>query len=496
VLVVVNHPSGILDGAVIAALLSDLRADVKILANHLLAMIPEIRELLIPADVSNGKSAVRTNPSSIRKSVRVLADGGLLVVFPAGEVSRFTWREGSVKDSAWNPAAAAILRIAQHCGVSASVVPVHLKVSNSLLFHAADLLSSRLSSLMLGRELLNKRGNTVEVRIGSAITAEKILTMGTDQERIDYLRWRTYLLSSRNNYKPRTNLPMRRRRDRSQTVADAVPREILAHEIGALAPEKRLAGNAQLSTYLVEAGEIPSTLREIGRLREITFRAAGEGTGRPLDLDEFDAHYLHLFVWNEKKQEVVGAYRLAATDRVPRLYTASLFQYGPEFLERMGPAIELGRSFVRSEYQRGFQPLLMLWKGIGSFVSQNPRYHVLFGPVSISNRYQALSRRLIVSFLERHALWEELKSHVAARNPFRGPTERNTGLDVDDLSAVVSDVDPGQSGIPVLLRQYLRLGGKLVGFNVDSQFADVLDGLIVVDLTKADPKHLKRYLGE
>jgi len=227
---------------------------------------------------------------------------------------------------------------------------------------------------------------------------------------------------------------------------------------------------------LAEAGEIPSTLREIGRLREITFRAAGEGTRRALDLDEFDAHYLHLFVWNEKKQEVVGAYRLAATDQVRRLYTASLFQYGPEFLEQMGPAIELGRSFVRAEYQRGFQPLLLLWNGIGAFVSRNPRYRVLFGPVSISNRYQALSRQLIVSFLERHAFRAELKNLVVARNPFRGPTERNTGLDVDDLSAVVSDVDPGQSGIPLLLRHYLRLGGKLVGFNVDPQFADVLDG--------------------
>ena len=127
---------------------------------------------------------------------------------------------------------------------------------------------------------------------------------------------------------------------------------------------------------LAEAGEIPSTLREIGRLREITFRAAGEGTRRALDLDEFDAHYLHLFVWSEKKQEVVGAYRLAATDQVRRLYTASLFQYGPEFLERMGPAIELGRSFVRAEYQRGFQPLLLLWNGIGAFGSRNPRYRV------------------------------------------------------------------------------------------------------------------------
>jgi putative hemolysin len=85
---------------------------------------------------------------------------------------------------------------------------------------------------------------------------------------------------------------------------------------------------------------------------------------------------------------------------------------------------------------------------------------------------------------------------VAARNPFRHNPERNTGLDLEDLSAVVSDVDPGQGGIPMLLRQYLRLGGKLVGFNVDPEFANVLDGLIVVDLAKTDRKLVERYLGK
>jgi putative hemolysin len=497
VLVVVNHPSGLLDGAVLATLLSSLRDDVRILANHLLASIPEIRGQLIPADVLSGKSAVSANASSIRKSVRVLTDGGLLVAFPAGEVSRLCWRKWSVTDSAWNPGSAALLRLAQQRGVDISVVPIYLNVSNSFIFHAASLLYPALSTLLLGRELLNKRGRAVEVRIGSAISAEKILSLSTEKERIEYLRWRTYLLASRETYKPRTALPMCGHRDRSCVpVIDAVPSERMAEEIAALAPARRLAENAEFSTYVAKAVEIPSTLEEIGRLREIAFRAAGEGTGQVVDLDEFDRHYLHLFVWNEKKQEVVGAYRLAATDRTSRLYTATLFQYGREFLDRLGPALELGRSFVRVEYQRSFQALLLLWKGIGAYVARNPRYRVLFGPVSISNQYQPLSRRLIVSFLERHALRAEFKGVVAARNPFRHNSERHTGLDLEDLSAVVSDLDPGQGGVPVLLRQYLRLGGKLVGFNVDHQFADVLDGLIVVDLAKTDPKLVERYLGK
>lgn len=496
-LVVVNHPSGLLDGAVVATLLSSLRDDVRILANHLLATIVEIRDLLIPVNVLDGKSAAPANASSIRKSIKVLVDGGLLVVFPAGAVSRLCWRKWSVSDSTWNPATVAILRRAQQRGVEVSVVPIYLDVSNSLVFHTASLLHRRLPTLLLGRELLNKRGRSVEVRIGNAISAEKVLSLPTEKERIEYLRWRTYLLASRNTYKPRTTMPTHEHRDRTCVpVIDAVPRERMAEEIAPLGPARRLAGNAEFSTYLAEAAEIPSTMQEIGRLREIAFRAAGEGTGRAVDLDEFDSHYLHLFVWNEKKQEVVGAYRLAATDRTSRLYTATLFQYNREFLDHMGPALELGRSFVRVEYQRGFQPLLLLWKGIGAYVARNRQYRVLFGPVSISNQYQPLSRRLIVSFLERYALWTEFKGLVAARNPFRHNPERNTGLDLEDLAAVVSDIDPGQAGIPVLLRQYLRLGGKLVGFNVDPQFADVLDGLIVVDLAKTDPKLVERYLGK
>ena len=364
VLVVVNHPTGLLDGAVLATVLSSLRDDLRILANNQLAGIPEIREMLIPVDVFGGKSAAPANASSIRKSVRVLTDGGLLVAFPSGEVSRFCWRKWSITDSAWNPGTAAILRMAQQRGVEVSTVPIYLDVSNSFSFHAAGLLHPKLSTLLLGRELLNKRGRAVEVRIGNAIPAEKILSLPTENERVEYLRWRTYLLASRNTFKPRTALPMRAHRNQSGApVIDAIPSHRMAEEIAALAPARRLAGNAELSTYLAQADEIPSTLQEIGRLREIAFRAAGEGTGHAVDLDEFDREYLHLFVWNEKKQEVVGAYRLAATDRTTRLYTATLFRYGREFLESMGPALELGRSFVRVEYQRGFQPLLPLWKG-------------------------------------------------------------------------------------------------------------------------------------
>src|SRR5215831_8257555 len=189
VLVVVNHPTGLLDGAVLATLLSSLRDDVRILANHLLAAIPEIRDMLIPVNVFGGESAAPANASGVRKSVRVLTDGGLLIAFPAGEVSRFSWRSRSVTDSSWSPSTAAILRLVQQRGVDVSVVPIYLDISNSFLFHAAGLLHPRLATLLLGRELLNKRGRAVEVWIGNAIPAEKILSLPTEKERVEYLQW-------------------------------------------------------------------------------------------------------------------------------------------------------------------------------------------------------------------------------------------------------------------------------------------------------------------
>src|SRR5262249_40890143 len=183
---------------------------------------------------------------------------------------------------------------------------------------------------------------------------DKLRAIPTAREQADYLRWRTYVLAAREPYKARTMLPLAQRDTvpAGQPIAAPVPVEDLAADIASLPPNCLLNRSDHLEVYLAGAGDIPSVLRELGRLREITFRAAGEGTGNPLDLDEFDANYLHLFVWNARTGEIVGAYRLAGTDKLKRLYTGTLFEYGSEFLGRLGPALELGRSFIRQEYQR------------------------------------------------------------------------------------------------------------------------------------------------
>jgi putative hemolysin len=257
------------------------------------------------------------------------------------------------------------------------------------------------------------------------------------------------------------------------------------------------------------AGKIPVTLREIGRLRELTFRGVGEGTGHPCDLDSFDADYLHLFAWNRAARQVVGAYRMGLTDQivarsgVAGLYTRTLFRYSHALLARIGPAIELGRSFVRPEYQRDYAPLLLLWRGIARFIATRPAYRMLLGPVSISNEYHSLSKMLLMRFCQANGAGDDLRRLVVPRHPprLRGfrHVEREllaTAVDnAEDVDELVAEIEADRAAMPVLLRQYLRLNARLLAFNVDPDFGDVLDGLMLADLTQVDRPMLVRYMG-
>lgn len=281
--------------------------------------------------------------------------------------------------------------------------------------------------------------------------------------------------------------------------------------LGPLRQAMRWVENGAFSVWYARAEQIPHLLLEIGRLREIAFRQAHEGTGKALDLDRFDRHYLHLFIWNDETSEVVGAYRLGQTDEIlaargrKGLYTSTLFHSRMDFFRKLGPALEMGRSFVRPEYQKSYSPLLLLWRGIGTYVARNPRYRMLFGPVSISRDYSDLSRRLMATTLMRHSQAKELALMVKPRKPARLDPIRIRGCDdtthdvqfqdFKEVCSVVADIEFQQKEVPVLLRQYLNLGGQILSFNIDKLFSDVMDGLIVVDLLQTERKTLERYMG-
>lgn len=488
VLAVANHPFGIVEGVALAQLLPQIRPDIKILANDVIASFPEVAHRIIPVDPFGGPTAKRTNARGMREALAWLQSGGLLLVFPAGEVSQlqFQFPRPHIADPAWNHSIARLLR-----RTGAAALPLYIEGRNSALFQLAGLVHPRLRTALLPHELLNKQQREIHLRCSALIPPDRLAALPTDADLVEHLRWRTYLLSKRD--RPR---PLRSRR--GLPIASPTPTAQLLAEL----PATPLLEMAEFQVFCAPGATIPHTLREIGRLREETFRPAGEGTGRSLDLDRYDAHYHHLFLWNRTKQEIAGAYRLGlVSEIVPHhgldgLYTRSLFHFGPEFLERLGPAIELGRSFIAPAYQRGFQPLLLLWKGIGQFVLEHAPAHVLFGPVSVSAHYARVSRELMASVLSQQSGNPALARLVRPRRPLRPGWDavKPVSCNLDELGDLIADLEADGKSIPVLLRQYLKLGGQLVAFNVDPKFNHCLDGLIVVDLARTDSKLLERYM--
>jgi len=507
VIVVANHPFGGIEGIILASILRSLRCDVKFMANYLLNAIPEMRDMLIVVDPFKRESSVRENIKPIRECIQWVRNGGMLVVFPAGEVSHLNIQKSTITDPAWSPSIARII-----LKTSAPVLPVFFQGANSVAFHMAGIVHPLLRTAMLPSELLNKGRKNVQVRIGDVIPFDKLKNLKQDTLLIEYLRFRTYILEHRQTIQPSLHFfPVKKMRGTGESIMTPQNPDDLAEEIRSLPPSQTLVEGGDNVVIQATGDQVPRVLLEIGRLREITFRAVGEGTGKAIDLDRFDHTYIHLFIWNKIKKEVVGAYRLGRTDELTKqygvrgIYTSTLFRYRKEFLERLGPALELGRSFIRPEYQKSYGPLLLLWKGIGRFIVENPYYKTLFGPVSITNEYQAMSRQLMVGFLKRTRYRADIAEFVRARRPLRSKPSKILDIDaavrfmgdnVDTISEAISSIETDRKGIPILLKQYIKLGGQIAGFNVDPAFGNVLDGLIMVDLTKTEPKMLERYLGK
>jgi putative hemolysin len=435
--------------------------------------------------------------------MRWVRGGGALAIFPAGEVSRLEIGARKVTDAPWSDVASRIALAA-----NAPVVPMFFDGRNSMTFQLAGLIHPRLRTALLPRELIKRHGTRMQVQIGSIITPARLAKLATPAEMTRYLRVRTMILKARVDRLQKHDVLMAAAP--KMPVIDRIDPSVLDREIAALDAASRLASSADLDVFVAAASQIPQTIREIGRLREITFRAAGEGTGRDIDLDLFDDHYDHLFVWSRTRREVVGSYRIGFTDQIlpthgpDGLYTHSLFRFRDRLLKQLTPGIELGRSFVRVEYQKEFAPLLLLWKGIGQIVARQPHYRMLFGPVSISNEYSSLTRQILMAFLRINNHLPSLGKLLSPKNPPRLAPARDlpelteatsTVGSIDSIDELIAEIESDRRGVPVLLRQYLKLGAKLLAFNIDPAFGDVLDGLMLVDLAKVDRTILTRYMG-
>jgi putative hemolysin len=506
VLVTSNHPFGGIDGIILLACLRRNRKDVKAMVNYMLSVIPEMREMFIYVDPFISKSAVKTNLRPMRECMTWLKEGHLLFVFPSGEVSSYDKAQKIIRDPDWNTGIATLAR-----KTNATVMPMFVKGSNTKLFNLAGMIHPRLRTILLPRQLIKMYNEKITIEIGSPVIPKEMKeSFKTSKDLLQYIRLRTYILSARDKQKNKIKYPKLQPKSKPmEPIVEPIPVEQLKAELESLPDDCFLCSSNALTTYIAARRQRPNIIHEIGRLREVTFREVGEGTGNSIDLDPFDEYYLHLFIWDTNEERLVGSYRIGCTDKiiadlgVKGLYTHTLFKFNSRLTDAITPALEMGRSFIRKEYQKTYASLFMLWKGISIYISRNPQYRILFGPVSITNDYNQVSKDMILTTLRLKYMNHKLTHLVKAATPPKTPSKAEWNLpsyasifqDIEHMSNCVSEIEEDGKEIPILLRQYIKMGGEILAFNVDPAFSSVIDALIMVDVSKTPMKILKRYMG-
>ncbi|WP_297098472.1 GNAT family N-acyltransferase [uncultured Draconibacterium sp.] len=486
-IIVANHPLGGFDGLLLIKYLSLVRKDVKVLANYLLKKIDAVSEYFMednPFDDSE-----QGNYYGLKEAFEHLKAGGVLCLFPAIDVHTKD-PYGSVSDKVWQFPVVNFIKMAR-----VPVVPVLFQGTNSRLLHLVAKIHPSLKSARLPSEILRKKHKKIKLRIGSPIKVDEQDTYKDVYQLGRFLRAKTYSMESDIevrrffNYALKPNV-------KPDEIIDPVPLEKIKKEIQLIQSKYTLFQLKNFTAYCAPSAKIPNILNEIGRLREITFREVGEGTNRSIDIDEYDLYYNQMFIWDEDEDRIVGAYRLGkGKDIMEQLgrrgfYLHSLFRISESFKPVLKESIELGRSFVIKEYQRKPMPLFLLWKGILYFLLKNPEYRYLIGPVSISNNYSKVSKDLIIKFIMKNHLNWRMAQHIKPRNSYKFKSDNvdlnllmeNMEHDINRLDKTIGDLDEQNSGLPVLLKKYIKLNAEIIGFNVDPKFNNCLDGLIVLDV--------------
>lgn len=484
-----NHPFGGLDGIILIKLLSKVRPDYKVMANFLLKKIVPIKDYFLGVNPFENRKSI-SSTGGIKEALRHLSEGKPLGLFPAGEVSAYQADSNNVEDKEWGPS---VLKLIKKANVP--VIPIYFKGSNSLLFHMLGLIHPMLRTVKLPSELLNKKNRIIKLRIGNPITVETQNSFTDIVQYGKFLRAKTYLLGSSLEVKD-FFLKSPKAEPKAEPIAVAAEVPVLKKEIQDIAEDYLLFNMKNYSVYCAPSIKVPNILNEIGRLREVTFRAVGEGTNRSIDLDEFDLYYFHLFIWDNDADKIVGAYRVGKgkeiIDRygIKGFYINTLFKIKKAMLPVLYESIELGRSFIVEDYQRKPLPLFLLWKGILYFLIKNPEYRYLIGPVTISGKYTDVSKELIMKFIIRNHYNNELARYISPRCKYRVETKDpdvDVMLDASQnnitvLDKMIGDIEPSSDKLPILLKKYISLNARIVGFNIDPKFNMCLDGLLILDL--------------
>jgi len=486
VVIVANHPLGGLDALCLLRLISQIRQDVKIIANDFLTGFDALNSLLIPID--NYKN--RQSKNDIKKIYQALNNEEAVIIFPAGEVSRASTK--GIKDPSWNKG---FLNFAQN--TNAPILPIFLDAKNSKTFYTISLLNKTFSTLLLSHEIFKKKSKRINIKIGQIIPNENIVPKGIDKKFLVNL-YRKHLYSLKKGKKSFFQT--------QSAIAHPVNRIDLINELR----KSKLIGQTidGKKIYLYDYTEDSIVLKELGRLREISFRKVGEGVNKKRDTDKYDIYYQHIILWDENELEIVGSYRIGNSNfifkeiGVKGFYSNTLFKYEEEFSPYLRNSIELGRSFVQPKYW-GTRALDYLWFGIGAYLKNNPNIEYMFGPVSLSASFPTIAKDMIIFYYSHYYGNKEVL--IEAKTPYQYSNNINEIKELFDLNDKKKDFKFLKStlanigvSIPTLYKQYSEIaqdgGVKFLDFNVDHSFGDCIDGFILVEVEKIKESARQRYI--
>ena len=489
-----NHPLGGIDGILLLKLMVEQRSDFKIIANFLLHRIEPLKPYIMPVNPFEDRKDVKSSIAGFKNAILHLRAGHPLGIFPAGEVS--TYRDGKlVVDKEWEASAMKLIQKAQ-----VPVVPIYFHAKNSRLFYRLSKLSDTLRTAKLPSEVLSQKRRVIKVRVGKPISVKDQKEHQSLSEFTDFLRRKTYMLSKTFEDKPKIldNLQSQLKPPKPpKRIVTPIAPEVMIAEVDKLREgDSRLLESKNYEVFLASAKEIPNLLREIGRLREITFREIGEGTNEAIDLDTFDTYYHHMFLWDNEKKVMAGAYRMGIGSQIferygiDGFYLQDLFRFEPELYKMMSQSIEMGRAFIIKEYQQKPMPLFLLWKGIVHTTLRFPEHKYLIGGVSISNQFSNFSKSLMIEFMKSHYYDPYVAQYVHPKKEFKVKLQDAdkdfvfdaTEADLNKFDKIIDEVEPGALRLPVLLKKYIKQNARLVAFNVDPLFNNAVDGLMYIKI--------------
>jgi len=485
-----NHPFRGIDSMLLYKLINSIRPDFKIMASHLLLNIEPLKNIILPVNTYESRADLKSSFSGVRLSLEHLKNGCCLGIFPTAEDSRHWEAPKLILDREWKTAAVKFIKKA-----NAPVVPVYFHGTKARILHLIRKINPLLHSTELPAELVNKRKRIIKIRIGAPISIREQSEFKDIVGYGRYLRARVYSLGSTINEKKHDIPAARLKRQKAEPVVERAPDKILTDEFNRIRSEYEIFSTKNYSLICAPVDVIPNLFQEIGRVRELTFREVGEGTNKSIDIDEFDMYYNHLFIWDTDENLLVGAYRIGKgrdilnTYGIKGFYINSLFRIKNSFVPILSESIELGRSFVAKEYQKKAIPLFLLWKGIMIFLLKNREYRYLIGPVSISNDLSQFSKSLLVEFIRTYFYDDNLSEAVTPKKDFVVKPDKvidhkifidSSEKDITKIEKIIIDIEPGYR-MPILLKKYLEINGKIVGFNIDPKFNNCLDGLLILD---------------